>query len=67
VKPLSHFPKDVARGLVGLIFDLDDTVLTGGALGADTYVVLHSLRAAGLRLIACTGRPAAWGDVLIRQ
>jgi HAD superfamily hydrolase (TIGR01484 family) len=67
MKPLSSLPRAVARALTGLIFDLDDTVLTHGALSADAYVALNALASSGLRLVACTGRPAAWGDVLARQ
>lgn len=67
MKPLSALPRDAASALVGLVFDLDDTLLTRGALASDAYVALHALASNGLRLIACTGRPAAWGDLLARQ
>jgi hypothetical protein len=67
MKPLSMLSREAARKLSGLVFDLDDTLLTGGALGSDAYVALHALAANGLRLVACTGRPAAWGDLLARQ
>ncbi len=58
---------DTARRLAGLVFDLDGTVLTHGALTVPALAALYSVRAAGLRLIACTGRPASWGAVLARQ
>jgi hypothetical protein len=67
MKPLGALPPSDARALGGLVFDLDDTLLTHGALTADAYVALSALAAADLRLIACTGRPAAWGDVIARQ
>jgi acetylornithine/N-succinyldiaminopimelate aminotransferase len=53
--------------LRGVLFDLDDTVLTHGALGADAYAAIHRLRDAGLVLVAVTGRPAGWGEVVARQ
>ncbi|APR82898.1 haloacid dehalogenase-like hydrolase [Minicystis rosea] len=56
-----------ARRLVGLVFDLDDTLLDHGELTEEAYGALFRLRAAGLRLVACTGRPAGWGEVVERQ
>jgi len=56
-----------ARSLRGLVFDLDDTLLDHGRLGEASYAALFRLRASGLRLIACTGRPAGWAEVITRQ
>ncbi|WP_437927673.1 HAD hydrolase family protein [Sorangium sp. So ce291] len=50
-----------------MIFDLDDTVLDHGALTEAAYGALFRLRETGLALIACTGRPAGWGEVIQRQ
>jgi hypothetical protein len=50
-----------------LVFDLDDTLLDHGELTEEAYAALFRLRAAGLRLVACTGRPAGWGAVVQRQ
>ncbi|WP_437335220.1 HAD hydrolase family protein [Sorangium sp. So ce394] len=65
--PLSLLTPDAARGLAGVIFDLDDTVLDHGALTESAYGALFRLRETGLALIACTGRPAGWGEVIQRQ
>jgi HAD superfamily hydrolase (TIGR01484 family) len=65
--PLARLERDEARSLEGLLFDLDDTLLDHGLLGVEAYSALHRLSAAGLRLLAVTGRPAGWGDVLARQ
>lgn len=67
MKPLAALGADEARGLVGLAFDLDDTVLDAGALGEAAYGALFRLREAGLDLVACTGRPAGWGEIVQRQ
>jgi hypothetical protein len=67
VLPLGRLSADEARGLRGVIFDLDDTLLDHGALAETAYGALFRLRASGLRLIACTGRPAGWGEVIQRQ
>ncbi len=53
--------------MVGLLFDLDDTLLTRGELTETAYAALFRLRDTGLRLVATTGRPAGWGEVLAAQ
>jgi hydroxymethylpyrimidine pyrophosphatase-like HAD family hydrolase len=67
MKPLAQLTPDAARALAGVVFDLDDTLLDHGALTEPAYAALFRLREAGLVLIACTGRPAGWGEVLQRQ
>jgi HAD superfamily hydrolase (TIGR01484 family) len=67
VRPLAALGSDEARRIAGVIFDLDDTLLDHGELTEAGYGALFRLREAGLRLIACTGRPAGWGEVLARQ
>ncbi len=67
MKPLSRLTAVEARDLRGVIFDLDDTLLDHGALSEAAYAALFRLRASGLRLVACTGRPAGWGEVIQRQ
>lgn len=56
-----------ARSLLGVLFDLDDTVLDGGRLTLAALEALYRLHEAGLILVGVTGRPAAWGQVLARQ
>jgi HAD superfamily hydrolase (TIGR01484 family) len=60
-------PPDDARGLVGVLFDLDDTVLSHGVLTREAYDAIWSMHEAGLRLVAVTGRPSGWGEVIARQ
>jgi hydroxymethylpyrimidine pyrophosphatase-like HAD family hydrolase len=67
VAPLSSFSAHRARALVGLLFDLDDTVLTRGVLTKRAYDALWAMKDAGLRLVAVTGRPCGWGEILVRQ
>jgi len=67
VKPLSALPTEEARRLRGLLFDLDDTVLTHGLLTRLAYGAMWDLRDAGLKLVAVTGRPSGWGEPLARQ
>lgn len=67
MRPLDALPTEEARRLSGLLFDLDDTLLDGTRLTEAAYSALWSLHRAGLRLIAVTGRPAGWGEVMARQ
>lgn len=67
MRPLAALPTPVARGLVGLLFDLDDTVLSHGVLTREAYEAIWNLHEAGLRLVAVTGRPSGWGEVIARQ
>lgn len=65
--PLSSLSPERVRSLAGLLFDLDDTVLTEGVLTQAAYDALWALHQGGLRLVAVTGRPCGWGEVLVRQ
>jgi hydroxymethylpyrimidine pyrophosphatase-like HAD family hydrolase len=67
VKPLSALGAAEARRLRGLLFDLDDTLLSHGLLTRAAYEALFGLRDAGLSLVAVTGRPSGWGELLARQ
>lgn len=67
MRPLEDLSRAQVRRLHGLLFDLDDTFLTHGALSEQAYSSLFRLREAGLELYAVTGRPAAWGQILVRQ
>src|SRR5690606_4176429 len=66
MRPIESAEPALLAGIEGLIFDLDDTLLDHGKLGAESYRALWDLYAAGLILIAATGRPAGWGEVLAR-
>lgn len=67
MKALERLSAAEAKRLTGVVFDLDDTVLDHGALGEAAYGALFRMREAGLKLVACTGRPAGWGEVIQRQ
>jgi hypothetical protein len=64
---LVALPAEAARDLAGLVFDLDDTLLDHGLLTEGAYAALFRLRELGLRLVACTGRPAGWAEILVGQ
>jgi len=67
MRPLSALSDERARALRGLVFDLDDTFLVGGALDQGAFDALFRMRDAGLALYACTGRPALWAELALRQ
>ncbi len=67
MRALSSLAPDEARRLRGLLFDLDDTLLSHGVLTRVAYDALWMLKDAGLALVAVTGRPSGWGEVLVRQ
>jgi HAD superfamily hydrolase (TIGR01484 family) len=67
VKPVAALSSDEARGLAGVLFDLDDTLLTHGLLTRAAYGAMWAMKDAGLRLLAVTGRPSGWGEVIARQ
>jgi HAD superfamily hydrolase (TIGR01484 family) len=67
MKSLNELSAQEVSRVKGVVFDLDGTLLTDGQLGLDAYCALHEMADAGLELIVCTGRPAAWGEVVQRQ
>lgn len=67
MKALAALGPDEARRLRGVLFDLDDTVLTHGLLTRAAYEAVWDLKEAGLAAVAVTGRPCGWGEVLAKQ
>ena len=66
MRPIENADRGLLGGIEGLVFDLDDTILDHGKLGAESYSALWDLHRAGFLLLAATGRPAGWGEVLAR-
>jgi HAD superfamily hydrolase (TIGR01484 family) len=56
-----------ARRVEFVLLDIDDTLTTGGKLGADAYAALEALQRASKKMIAVTGRPAGWCDHIARM
>jgi HAD superfamily hydrolase (TIGR01484 family) len=67
MKDIATLPVDEAKRLSALLFDLDDTLLDHGRLGEAAYSALFRLAEAGFALVAVTGRPSGWGEVIARQ
>lgn len=60
-------PSETARRLRGVCFDVDDTLTRHGVLELAAYAALFELKRAGLLLIAVTGRPLGFAEVLARM
>ncbi|MGD2154140.1 MAG: hypothetical protein PVG79_12790 [Gemmatimonadales bacterium] len=64
MRPLAELDPQSCRALVGVAFDIDDTVTRGGRLELPAFQAMHELAGSGLHLIAVTGRPLGWADVV---
>jgi HAD superfamily hydrolase (TIGR01484 family) len=60
MKPLAAWPAPASAGLRGVFTDIDDTLTTEGAITPDALQALGDLRAAGLAVVAITGRSVGW-------
>jgi hypothetical protein len=67
LQPLSAFSSGARRAITGVLADIDDTLTDEGRLPGATLVALEGLRAAGLKVIPVTGRPAGWCDHIARM
>ena len=62
MSPLSDWPLTARRNIIGVFTDIDDTLTTDGAITPDALRALGDLKAAGLDVIAITGRPVGWTE-----
>ncbi len=67
MQPIASFAVADARALLGVCFDIDDTITKQGVLEAGAYNALFELARAGLKLIAVTGRPLGFAEVAARM
>jgi HAD superfamily hydrolase (TIGR01484 family) len=58
--PLSQWAVAARSKLIGVFTDIDDTLTTEGAITPDALKALADLKAAGLHVVAITGRPVGW-------
>ncbi len=62
--PLSQWPVEQRRNIIGVFTDIDDTLTTHGSITPDALLALTDLKAAGLHVIPITGRPVGWAELL---
>ena len=53
-------PTASLSAVLGVFTDIDDTLTRDGAIEPAALAALHALHAAGLPVIAVTGRPMGW-------
>ncbi|MET3443297.1 HAD superfamily hydrolase (TIGR01484 family) [Variovorax paradoxus] len=63
--PLSQWAATARGNLVGVFTDIDDTLTTEGAITPDALKALGDLKAAGLQVVAITGRPVGWSEPFV--
>jgi HAD superfamily hydrolase (TIGR01484 family) len=62
MQELTRWPLAERRAIRGVFTDIDDTLTTDGAITPDALQALHDLKAAGLPVVAITGRPVGWSE-----
>ncbi len=67
MQPIAYLSSEQARATEAVCFDIDDTVTTHGVLDAKAYAALFALKEAGLKLVAVTGRPLGWAELMARM
>jgi HAD superfamily hydrolase (TIGR01484 family) len=66
LRPLAEWPMAQRRGLRGILTDIDDTFTSHGSLQPAALEAVVRAKAAGLLVIAVTGRPSYWTLPLLR-
>ena len=61
-QPWAACPASALRSVRGVFTDIDDTLTTDGAIGPAALAALHDLHAAGVPVVAITGRPLGWSQ-----
>lgn len=64
MRPLHLWPVSERHNISGVFTDIDDTLTTDGTITPDALRALAQLKAAGLAVIAITGRPVGWCERL---
>ncbi len=64
--PWSQAPAERLARVAGVLTDIDDTLTRDGAIEPEALAALQRLAAAGLPVVAITGRPAGWSEPFAR-
>jgi len=66
-QPWNACPREALRTVRGVFTDIDDTLTCDGAIEPAALDALQSLQAAGLPVVAITGRPLGWSEPFARD
>jgi HAD superfamily hydrolase (TIGR01484 family) len=66
MQSIAELDPSCALDLLGVVFDVDDTLTRAGRVEQAAFHALWRLRHAGLKLIAVTGRPLGFAEVIAR-
>ena len=66
MKSILDMPVNDAQKIRAILFDLDGTFVSGGAIESRAYKRLEKLQKSGIKTVAVTGRPAGWCDLMAR-
>lgn len=67
MRPLHEWPQQARRQVRGVFTDIDDTLTREGEIEPPALAALASLQAAGVTVIAITGRPLGWSEPFARS
>lgn len=67
IQSIKTIHAEIANGLLGLFFDIDETFTTHGRINYAAYRALWELKMAGLYVVPITGRSAGWCDHIARM
>jgi HAD superfamily hydrolase (TIGR01484 family) len=67
MRPVRELTESIAKDVVGIFTDIDDTLSWHGKLVPDAFIAMQRASAAGLRVVPITGRPGGWVDHLARM
>lgn len=62
LRPLAELAPARLAALRGVLTDIDDTLTRDGEIEPEALAALHRLAAAGVPVVAITGRPAGWSE-----
>ena len=65
--PVASMESGVMESFVGVFFDIDDTLTTGGKIPACAFDALWKMKEYGMKVVPITGRPAGWCDHIARM
>ncbi|MFN7145860.1 MAG: HAD-IIB family hydrolase, partial [Myxococcota bacterium] len=67
LRPLSTLTAPAVAPLVGVLFDIDDTVTLHGRIVPAAFAAMARAKEAGLVMVPVTGRPGGWVDHIARM